>query len=335
MRGVVALCCVLGSVLLNTVHPLLVPFLGLSGGPFLYGLAWKLGFVLGLTALTLLLYRRRAFDRRLWLAWLVMARDPRFAAMTLSHLDIIFLMVAAAFIPVAVGVVVVQLSAISFIWTMWFTHRLFPVYRAPGLGVLFLSLAAIPGVGMAVYSEHGSFGAVLGWGTAFGVGVCLVAAAVGGLNALSISLGREVRSAFGDEYPLLLVVLVGTVVNLVFLIPVLLGVGVVLEGSVPVGTWLLVFAVAFVILPVSGFLWRLGNLLTVDLSVNVVVNLFPVLSLTWLALAGYTAVSEPVFLFSGAAVVVAVNVVLFFRDRLGRWCLARLRPVSSAFPRLR
>ena len=182
--------------------------LHLSQNPLLYVFFWKTGTLTGTLAIAFTIYRRHALHRPLWSAWLHAIRKPGFALMCLGHTDILLLTLAAHHIPISIGVIILQLSPILFIWTMWLTHRQTATYMCPDRTTLALSLTALAGVALAVYSEHGTLSTTLDTGLMLGTVICLDAALLGAMNALSIRVGRDVHATTPTS-PIILATIIG------------------------------------------------------------------------------------------------------------------------------
>lgn len=71
-----------------------------------------------------------------------------------------------------------------------------------------------------------------------------------------------------------------------------------------------------VINPVSIILWRMSNLRTANLEINVLLYAGPMLAIIWLHIAGRTNVPQPDLLIIGALSTAAANYLLTIRHRL-------------------
>ena len=301
------------SVLLNSTYPVLIPILHLSQNPLLYVFFWKTGTLTGTLAIAFTVYRHHALYRPLWSAWLHAIRKPGFALMCLGHTDILLLTLAAHHIPISIGVIILQISPILFIWTMWLTHRQTATYMCPDRTTLALSLTALAGVALAVYSERSTLSTTLDTGLMLGAVVCLAAALLGAMNALSIRVGRDVHAATPTS-PIILATIIGYPITIAATLPFLLTLGLTTGNPTVPQTALLIAALGTAIPSSSGILWRIANLRTPNLSVNAVQNLLPIFALSGLFLTGNADVHHPSLLIAGAGIVISVNLTLLFRQ---------------------
>ena len=294
---------------------MLIPTLQLTTNPLLYALCWNTGTLIGTLLIAATIYRHHAIHPQLWLAWARTLRSTRFYLMCLGHTDIILLTLAASHIPVAVGVIILQLSPIFFTYLLWVTHRLTNTYQRPDRYTFLLSIIALTGVATTVYSEHGSLHTTLSRDLATGTAIALVAALLGSLNALSIRIGRDVHNASPDT-PLVLATITGYPISIAVLLPILLIVGSTTGHQAPDPTPALIMLALGTIIPsLSGILWRLANLRSTNLAVNSGQLLLPVFSLSWLFLSGSTSLRHPILLITGAAIVITANLAISLRPQ--------------------
>ena len=316
------------SAFLYSTVPLSIARLGIAS-PFLFMTAWLVGRVTVLWAILLFAYPRYFLDGEVWrLAWQHCQSWTMFFWVAAALAYVLFAL-SAGLIEVSVTTVLYEIRlALLIVFTGWL-FRKEARYRRTGATVYFGLAIAVVGAAVVVMSQGVAWRpAILG----HLVGAFDLESAVGLLLALGAAVFAAM-SAFGLRWAVRFAaelpnvpahsarsreffgVFMGTALNSLLAAPI---VGMIALARSEQAEW---SALALSLLAVPALdiaataAWRLGNLMTERLSVNVLLYFTPILSVLLLLLFGPAQDVDLPVLFIGAAIIIGANTVVFVATR--------------------
>ena len=312
-----------GASLLWSLIPLALAF-GAAGAPFLNAGLWRLAASVPLALTLALFYRSRLLSpRRLRALGRQLFSRPSLVnfGWASSYASYIW---SLRFIDVSMATVLIELWPILFILTM---GRIFRYGGSrPGWFLWPVLAMAFAGAAVLVFSEEGriTLGAG-GWRLAAGVGLALLTAALSVCSSGLFVWGRRYAADLDPEGREPGLVLQGTLAATILAqVPVgllFLGLGWAFGEQEGVRVSLVSVAGGLVLSFPGLVMFRVGNLVTRDFSVNLVSYLTPLGALLWLWTFGLVGVARPDLLALGAVLVVLANLLI----NLGPGPLSRAR----------
>lgn len=321
-----AAAALMGAAVLGWAFVPLVVAWGTGGNgqssPFIFNAAYKMGMAAGCVTLLLLLYRPLFFNKRVWsIAWSRMASFPMLLWIV-AFFDLGFFAWATSYIDISVTAVLFEIWPILLVVLM---SRLFPEesrYRKVTIRTLFLFLLAFLGVASVIFSQAGSGVFSLDSSlSSLGVGIGLVA-----LAAVSRSLsafGFKWASSFAEDMRQassadregieMFGVLVGTLVCCVTNVVFTMSFGFARNEPIDYAPLTFGFTGGLVLGAFGALAWRKANLMTQNLSYNVMVYMTPVLSLAILIVFSMVREVNLGYLFFGTAAIVIANVGVYLQ----------------------
>ena len=331
-----AVAFMLIAVLGFSLVPLLLDQPPDEANPFALNAVWQIGRALAFGAYLLWWHRPLVTNPTLWVAIRKQWRSVGLLLGMVAYFNFAFFFWSTKYIDTAVAAI---------IWESWpfFFVLLLSINKTIGRAseakvtarTFFLMLLAFVGLALVIIAQPGNtsdlFGQ-LGTRTLLGVGLVLVATLLAGLAAYRFRWANEVKEQLQnlqecttegstetkdqDNLGLLIVatsiaVAVCGVVNGV----VALGLGGIAAFEIDV-----VSSLWFIVInAVATVFWAKSNLLTSNLGINSFYYMAPVLALGWLALFTEVEVARADLLVIGAAVIVAVSMMINFEAerRLG------------------
>ena len=335
------------GVLIASIYPLVVDVsIGPDDDPWMFHLGGLLGKVV-LTALYVGLVHPELRQRRVatlvlrrafgWFAWWRLAGDPAetkkqrrsallILAATYSHVSMVFFLWSTRFVDTVVSAIIVGAFPPLFVLVMGRQDRATGSrgrYRTPTMGdvaaltLAFAGMGAVTWGGATEVNLQGSFSRTL-----VGVGLAALATTGGVLTAKSFRWGSDLAEEAGtsgarSESALVLIAYgVGNLLSLPLV-----------AGIAATGGWRMsatgfqaaVLCGLLVMFP-SNILFIKANLLTQHLSVNNLVYVQTVFSLSWLWLFTTIEVGKPILVLAGAMTVVVANVL---SGGVGDWIVDR------------
>ena len=293
---------------------------GLS--PFKFNAFYKLGMAIGCVLALLALYRVLLFDRAVWRVFFRRLLSRNMFLWMLAFLDLGFFAWSTRYVNISVTTVLFEVwPVVMVVMTAWL-FRFDKRYRIVNGRTVFLFGIAFLGVGSVVYSQAGSAIFPIGEsGVEFGVGVLLVVIAVmsRSLSAFgfrwSADFGAEISEGsgidrgrcemFGVVVGMLACCLVNFVLSLV--------VGVIDLEPMDGGGAMVGLAGGIVLGGFAAVAWRKANLVTDNLSYNVMVYFTPVVALVLLYAFGLVVDVDLAFLVFGAFAVVIGNIGVYLQ----------------------
>ena len=324
--------------------PLVVALLEVSGSPFLFAASMEAGALLAYLAFLLLFHRGLLSDRSVLrvLGRHLMLRDRRLGWLLLgvvSGLAYVFFILSTRFVDVSV-------SAVLFdgLWPSVMVVMMALLYRGVGRYLsltpwtALLLLLAMAGCSLVVFSQEGVSLGGRGLLVLLGVALAVLASFTGPLACClfrwATSLVDALRAGVPDLRSCSVVRLelfggacVAAIVAALSLL-VNLGVGCLLGERLPQWVLLAGMLTGAFVYSMAGLTWRLSNLGAVNLGVNALGYLSPVLTLGLLWVFRQVQVSHTLLLLAGALLVVTANVLINSGGEVG----ARLRALPSRFP---
>lgn len=328
-RGRAAAAMMLVGSLLLSFFPVVAVYWGSS--PFIFSAMLCVGTSGGLGAYVAVVYRRFFFDARLWrLIWRRLF-SWHIALWTIACADGALFVLAVGFVNAAVASALYQLSPLLIVL---FIERLFAGKgRYERFGAYKSMCFVLAGIGavMVIVAEAGGLDGIdlnrTGW-VSLGIGCALAlgAAAVDGLSGGGFKWGVDVGRAAsrlcpGSENSEIYFTLVGSIICNGFVAIFLLGAST-LSGEAWRSDILiaglvggLAFGAAYTAL------WRMANLITSNLGVNIIRYFSVACSVIWMLALGLLEDVDITLLCCGVGVIIVSNVAIY----LGRIRLYGLR----------
>ncbi len=316
------------STLLFSTLPLLIALVG-TDSPFFFAAALEIGRVALLVAAMIVAYRKLFLDGRVWRLALRRSRSRTMFLWAAAQWNYALFAWSAGLVGVAVTTALFQTWHVLLVVIIGNLFRAEARYRAVGGGVYLAFALAAFGAGVVVMSQSGAWNAAFGDGSAldlrFAIGI-LLAFAAAGLAALSaygfrwaVDFANELPSVAGrSERSLeLFGVFLGFAITNLIAAPFMAAVGLVRDESIVAAAVPLTLAVTLVALvdTTASTTWRIGNLMTERLGVNVISHFAPPLSLGILILFGHVGDVNLPLLLMGAVIIVVANILVFFQTR--------------------
>lgn len=323
------------SMLLFSTLPLLIALVG-TDSPFLFAAALEIGRVAILVAAMIVAYRKLFLDGRVWRLALRRSRSRTMFLWAAAQWNYALFAWSAGLVGVAITTALFQTWHVLLVVIIGNLFRAEARYRAVGGGVYLAFALAAFGAGVVVMSQSGAWNAAFGDGSAldlrFAVGI-LLAFAAAGLAAMSaygfrwaVDFANELPSVAGrSERSLeLFGVFLGFAITNLIAAPFMMAVGLVRHEPIAAAAVPLTLAVTLVALvdTAASTTWRISNLMTERLGVNVISHFAPPLSLGILILFGHVGDINLPLLLMGAVIIVVANILVFFQTRAP----ARTRP---------
>ena len=323
------------STLLFSTLPLLIALVG-TDSPFFFAAALEIGRVAILAAAMIVAYRKLFMDGRVWMLALRRSRSRTMFLWAAAQWNYALFAWSAGLVGVAVTTALFQTWHVLLVVIIGNLFRAEARYRAVGGGVYLAFALAAFGAGAVVMSQSGAWNAAFGDGSAlnlrFALGILLAFAAAGlaamsaygfrwavdFANELPSVAGRsESRSAKRSERSLeLFGVFLGFAITNLIAAPFMAAVGLVRHESIAAALPL-TLAVTLVALvdTAASTTWRISNLMTERLGVNVISHFAPPLSLGILILFGHVGDVNLPLLLMGSVIIVVANILVFFQTR--------------------
>lgn len=316
------------SMLLFSTLPLLIALVG-TDSPFLFAAALEIGRVAILVAAMIVAYRKLFLDGRVWRLALRRSRSRTMFLWAAAQWNYALFAWSAGLVGVAITTALFQTWHVLLVVIIGNLFRAEARYRAVGGGVYLAFALAAFGAGVVVMSQSGAWNAAFGDGSAldlrFAVGI-LLAFAAAGLAAMSaygfrwaVDFANELPSVAGrSERSLeLFGVFLGFAITNLIAAPFMMAVGLVRHEPIAAAAVPLTLAVTLVALvdTAASTTWRISNLMTERLGVNVISHFAPPLSLGILILFGHVGDINLPLLLMGAVIIVVANILVFFQTR--------------------
>ena len=328
------------STLLFSTLPLLIALAG-TDSPFFFAAALEIGRVALLVAAMIVAYRKLFLDGRVWRLALRRSRSRTMFLWAAAQWNYALFAWSAGLVGVAVTTALFQTWHVLLVVIIGNLFRAEARYRAVGGGVYLAFALAAFGAGVVVMSQSGAWNAAFGDRSAldlrFAIGI-LLAFAAAGLAALS-AYGFRWAVDFANELPSVAMrceshsarrsaryskgslelfgVFLGFAITNLIAAPFMAAVGLVRDESIVAAAVPLTLAVTLVALvdTSASTTWRIGNLMTERLGVNVISHFAPPLSLGILILFGHVGDVNLPLLLMGAVIIVVANILVFFQTR--------------------
>ena len=324
------------SMLLFSTLPLLIALVG-TDSPFLFAAALEIGRVAILVAAMIIAYRKLFLDGRVWRLALRRSRSRTMFLWAAAQWNYALFAWSAGLVGVAITTALFQTWHVLLVVIIGNLFRAEARYRAVG-GRVYLAFAlAAFGAGVVVMSQSGAWNAAFGDRSAldlrFAIGI-LLAFAAAGLAAMSaygfrwaVDFANELPSVAGryeshsarpSERSLeLFGVFLGFAITNLIAAPFMMAVGLVRHEPIAAAAVPLTLAVTLVALvdTAASTTWRISNLMTERLGVNVISHFAPPLSLGILILFGHVGDVNLPLLLMGAVIIVVANIMVFFQTR--------------------
>ena len=316
------------SMLLFSTLPLLIALVG-TDSPFFFAAALEIGRVALLVAAMIVAYRKLFLDGRVWRLALRRSRSRTMFLWAAAQWNYALFAWSAGLVGVAVTTALFQTWHVLLVVIIGNLFRAEARYRAVGGGVYLAFALAAFGAGVVVMSQSGAWNAAFGDGSAldlrFAIGI-LLAFAAAGLAAMSaygfrwaVDFANELPSVAGrSERSLeLFGVFLGFAITNLIAAPFMAAVGLVRHEPIAAAAVPLTLAVTLVALvdTAASTTWRISNLMTERLGVNVISHFAPPLSLGILILFGHVGDINLPLLLMGAVIIVVANILVFFQTR--------------------
>ena len=328
-RDQMAVGLMLGYVVLQSLVPLFVAF-GAGESPFIFNAAWVVGGLAGCALILLIVFPRMLFSGEVWKV--VGARALRFAMLlwVVGFLNLGLYAWSTQFIDVAIASTLYETWPIFLVILMGWLFRMEARYRKVTVKTIFPFVVALIGIASVIASQAGGFGSFVsadtGWiNLAIGVALAFGAVGLATLGAFGFRWSADLASEL-SELPNnrergkgrleLFSTTVGLTIRYLVALPFIASVGFMLNEPISsdaliwgaMGGGVLVGAVAVI-------LWRMANMISTDLGINVMSYLTPALALGWLFAFSQVGDIDFVTLGIGVVAIISANVFMHLETR--------------------
>ncbi len=326
-QNVKAMALMVLAVLGYSFQPLFVAWNG-GESPFLFAAAWGLGVAVCCVCLLLLFYRPLIFSGDVWkMVWQRMGNRYMFGWLV-SYFAISLYTWSTQFIDVSIASVLFETWPIVFVVLTWRFFRNESRYREITPFSIILFVVALVGVACVIASQAGGGGLnifsaaasvsflALGFGAILGIAAASLVA-LGGACGLkwASNLGPDLSNTGGqnskDRLELFGVVVGLAICNAIIAIPIsTIG----FARNEPVDLTPIAFGVAggVIIGAIVTVVWRRANLITEDLTLNMMRYATPALAMLWLWLLSLIGGINVGYLIIGLLLIVVANGGLYF-----------------------
>ena len=323
----------LGAVMFFSLMPLFVAWSGSEGSPFIFNAALAVGEAAGCAVFLMAAYRRLIFSKLVWRAVRLKAFSPAMLFWMMAFGDLSFFVWSTQYIDVSVASILFGVWPMALaLLTIWLFRRE-SRYRSVSWRAFALFAVAFAGMAMVVFSQAGGLdGHYAGDFVRLGLGVVLVltAAVITSFSgfgfkwasdfakALTAASDEGLSERFGLRADLLELfgVMLGMMICGLAVAPMLSGIGLARFEAVASETLIYGFLSGIFAVAAPGILWCKANLMTYNLSVNVMAYLAPVISLGWLLAFSLIGDVSLTWLFGGSAAIVGANIAVYFEVRV-------------------
>ena len=343
-----ALVFMTGAVFGYSLTPLVVVLAG-GESPFLFNAAWRMGLVIGFTTFLLTRYRPLLHIPSAVSIVRDDLKSPAILATAISNFDYTFFVFATMMVHISAATVVFETWPLWMILMMAFAYRGQDRYQNTVLFTIAMIGLCVVGLYLVIGSQSGTLSyfsvdeSVTS--TLTGGGFALTGALVSSLAAFSfrwstdlsakLSKKSEIRQAFPDEqanhtlekHLELFCLLIAYGMSSVISITVSLIIGVARDESTSMQAVLIAVIGGILTYAPATIAWRMGNLRSSNLGINVMIYWTPVVSLLWLYLLSIGIVWQVQSLFDfsilradylviGSLFIVVANLLINFEAEI-------------------
>ena len=273
-------------------------------------------------------YQRLVLDTDVWkLAWNRCLSWPMFL-WTVAWWDYALFAWSAEFMDVSITTTLYQTWPVLMVALTGWLFRQEARYRRIGPVVYFAFFLAVGGVAVVILSKSDAFSAITGESAstpplhfALGIFLAFAAACTTAMSAFgfrwTVDFARALPDTLGHSEGSreVFAVMLGILLCNLIAIPFMAIVGLARNEPVALATLMSGLTLVPFMSVIAVLSWRIGNLTTERLGVNVISYFTPLLSLTLLLLFGQVGDVSLTFLFVGAGIIVSANLLVFIQDR--------------------
>ena len=328
-RNRMAAGLMLGYVVLLSLAPLFVA-LGAGGNPFIFSASWIVGMSIGCSLILLIAFRGMVFSGEVWRA--VGARSLSFA-MLLWVVNSFWTAIYAwstQFIDVSVAAALFETWPLFLVILTGWLFRTEARYRKINAKTVFLFGVAVLGMASVIASQAGGIGAFVsadtgggGVNLAIGVALALFAVGIATLSAYGFRWAADLASELsasdnreqGKDRLELFSTVVGLAICSLTSLPFIASIG--FMRNEPISSDALIYGAAGGLFLGTGgaILWRMANLISTNLEINVMNYLIPALALGWLFAFSQVGDVSVGYLLFGVGVIIAANIGMYLETR--------------------
>lgn len=333
-----AVLYMIAAVVGFSLTPLLIALAG-AESPFLFNAGWRFGVILGCLLFLAISFHRLMFDLRVWTLVRRHAFSWAILLGTISYLERAFFVWSTRYVDVSITAVLFEIWPISVIFV---TGRLFrqegryqkittPMYLLLGLALIGYSCVIFGQAGGIDLSDSTSL-----FDLAFGVTLATIAAVLVSFTAFSFRWGTEIADDLDQYYNAdkssleLFGVVVGIAISSILAVPTTAGVGLLRGETVSTNTLVISIVGGTFIGALASIIWRKANLITLNLGVNAIAYLSPIIAVIWLFAFSFVSDVRIEFLIIGMLMIVSANVLInFFRVEIKPQHFSELPPIAD------
>ena len=328
-RNQTAVGLMLVFVVWQSFMPLVVAW-GAGDSPFIFNAAWRVGTSTAYALILVVAFRRELFNRETW----KLICDRRNLAMLLawmvSFLDLALYAWSTQFVDVSVTAVLFETRPIFLVILTAYLFKAEARYRKITAKTVLFFGGAILGMASVIASQAGGFGSFFsadadGWiNLAAGVALALCAIGLAVLTAYGFRWAADLASELSnnDEQNNDRLELFGVVVGLAICNLAALPLNAVAGflRTEPISPDAMMFGAAGGLLlgSIAAIVWRMANLITSDLAINVMSYAIPALAVGWLFAFSQVGDISVGYLLIGVAVIIFANIGMYLETRSQR-----------------
>ena len=322
------------SAIAASLIPLLINFSGGSDTPFLFNVAFRIGISMASLLILFFFYRKTLLNKR---AFSILGRrifvwpyNGYFVLGMANTLDYALFAWSVQFIDVAISALLFETWPVFTLFLMAFFFREEGRYSGLTLFAVGLVLLSMSGFVFAMGSQVADFSNFFEndfFGDA-GIGLALIILATlltslvaanfkWGAN-LAEDLAEETDEADGDLEKTL--GMCGAIIALLTTslasIVISLGIGLASGESFTFRAMPLALMTGFFAYSAMSIFWRMSNLFSSNLGVNLIPYATPIMSLIWLFWLGQADVPRPDYLVVGAAAIITANLLIIVETEI-------------------
>ena len=331
-RNQMAVVLMAGCVVLMSFVPLLVAFGG-GDSPFIFSAAWRIGGLVGCALILLIGFPRMLFSGEVWKAVASRALSLAMLGWVVSLFDLVLYTWSTQFVDVSITAALYETWPIFLVIFTGWLFRLEARYRKITVKTIFPFGFALIGISSVIASQAGWFSSFVSADTggggrrlnlAIGVALAFVAVGLATLGAFGLRWPASLASDLselpdnheqGKDRLELFSSVVGTAIVSLVSLPFAASVGFMLNE--PISSDALIWGATggVLVAAVGTILWRMANLISSNLEINVMGYLTPALALGWLF--AFSRVGDIDFwpLVIGVVLIIGANWRMYIETR--------------------
>ena len=313
----------LASVFLMSFIPLFVAFGG-GGSPLIFNAAWVVGGFVGCALTLLIVFPRMLFSGEVWKVIVSRALSLAMLWWVVGFLNLGLYAWSTQFIDVSVAVMLYEIWPIFLVMLTAWLFRKEARYRKITANTIFPFGFAFLGIVSVIASQAGgidAFASVDTGGVNLAIGVALAFGSMGlaAVSAFGNRWAADLASELselpgnrerGKDRLELFGVVVGIAIRSLISLPFITSVGFMLNEPISPDALIWGATGGLFVAAVGAILWRMANLISTDLGINVMAYLAPALALFWLYAFSRVGDVDVWSLAVGAVLILGANLLM-------------------------